>query len=443
MKQLLSRFFAAIQFTNLLSLQVFQLLRYGTFVLIGVGFAKLHIAPGEIGRFETLVMISGMVSFFWVSGIINSMLSAYPKHSDNEKKTALFTTFILLLLLSVVASVALFAFSNNLLAFIDKKEDSNLIVLALFYIMLNCPAFITEYILFLNERKHSIIYYGIGTTLLTLVATLTPAIMGYPIQYSMYGLIVVAVVKLAYAFILLGKYGKYQINIAQLIDSIKLSLPLMLSLFVSGSAEYIDGLIVKAGYDDVAFAVYRYGAKELPFLLIIANTFSTGMIPAIANNLNNGIDELKRKSTRLMHIFFPITVVLMVASPYLYVHIFNSSFLYSAFIFNIYLLLIIPRVLFPQTIITATQQTKYLLISATLEIIINVSLSIYLSQKMGLPGIALGSFIAYSFDKVFQICINAFVLKIKPTRYIAFAPLVFYSLLTVVAFAISFWLMTD
>ena len=73
-----------VSLSNLSSLQLFQLIRYATFIVIGIGFAKLQISLNEIGTFETFILISGMVSFFWVSGMINTMLSIYPKKSEEE-----------------------------------------------------------------------------------------------------------------------------------------------------------------------------------------------------------------------------------------------------------------------------------------------------------------------------------------------------------------------
>jgi O-antigen/teichoic acid export membrane protein len=432
------RFFGFFKFTNLLSLQLFQLIRYSTFILIGIAFAKLHLLTSDIGQYETLLLVSGMVSFFWVSGIISAMLSAYPKYNDAEKKVALFNTFLSLVSISIVTGILLFIFSKNLLAFINKQDGLGIIRLSIIYILFNCPSYLTEYILYLSDAKKGLLAYGIAFSVTTLLAAIIPAAMGYPLQYSLYGIIAVAALKLLFTVMLLGRYASFKMDYAIWIHGLKLSLPLMLSLFVSGSAEYIDGIIVKARFNNTAFAVYRYGAKELPILLVIANTFSTAMIPAIAENLEEGLASIKKKSLQLMHIFFPLTIVLMIFSPYLYRYIFNDSFVYSAFIFNIYLLLTIPRLMFPQTILTASQQSRFILISSVIEIVINVSLSLYWSKTFGLYGIALGTLAAYSFDKIFLVAVNAFVLKINPVRYIALAPLLLYSLLTVAAFGIGF-----
>ncbi len=248
----------------------------------------------------------------------------------------------------------------------------------------------------------------------------------------------VALVKWLVLWSLLGKHATFKVDFALLKTHLILALPIMLTLLVSGSAEYIDGLIVNARFHGSFFAVYRYGAKELPILLIVANTFSTAMIPAIAANLPQGLEELKRKSTRLMHLFFPVTMVLLVISPFLYYHVFSENFVYSSLIFNVYLLLVIPRMLFPQTILMGLQHSQYQLISAGIEIVLNVSLSLWLSSIIGLPGIAAGTLLAYCVDKAFMIAVNRWKYGIRPLQYIHLKVFVIYTMATLGAFALGF-----
>ena len=428
-------------FNKLAGLQIFQLLRYSAFVFIGIGFAKLRLSQTEIGQFETFIMASGMVSFFWVSGVINSMLAIYPKKSAEEQKQVLLGTFLSLSLFSLIAGIFLYFFSQNVLAFLHKQSGNHLIVLSIIYLLLSGPSFVVEYVLFLNNKKNTIIIYGAVSALLATCLALVPALLHCNIEYSMLGLVVLAGLKLIYTLFVLQQFATLKPNASALTkavtENLKLSAPLIASIFVSGSAEYIDGLIVKSKFDDMFFAVYRYGAKELPVLLIVANTFSTAMIPSIAANLEDGLKELKEKSARMMHIFFPLTIVLLPLSPYLFKYVFNESFIYSSLIFNIYLLLAIPRVLFPQTVLTGMQKNPFLLLSSILEIIINVSLSIYLAGIMGLPGIAIGTFVAYLFDKLFLMAVNRFYFGIPVSKYVRLTPYFVYVVLTFVSFFCS------
>lgn len=426
---------------KLASLQIFQLIRYAAFVLIGIGFAKLYLSQTEIGQFETFTLISGMVSFFWVSGIINTMLATYANKTDEVKRVILTSTFVSLSVCSLIAGGCLYLFSQTLFDFLHKQGDQHIVTLAIIYLLLSGPSFITEYVLFLNDKSKAVITYGIISAALTVLLALTPVLLHYPIEYAMWGLIITAGCKLIFAVFVLQKYATLKpdgrILLQTMATNLKQSAPLIASVFVSGSAEYIDGIIVKSQFDDPSLALFRYGAKELPVLLIIANTFSTAMIPAIAANLDEGLKELKERSRKMMHVFFPLTIVLMPLSPFLFMHVFNPSFLYSAFIFNIYLLLAIPRLLFPQTILMGRQKNSFLLLSSVLEIVINVSLSIYLAGKMGLPGIALGTFIAYTFDKIFLVCVNRFYFNIPVQKYVPLIPYFVYIILTFVSFFCS------
>lgn len=434
----LSRFFPL---SNLGSLQLFQLARYAVLVLVGVGFAKLHLSQTDIGNFETFLLTSGMLSFFWVSGTINSMLAVYPKQTEQGQKKLLFNTFVSLSFYGCIAAVLLFLFSQNILSFLDKSDNQSIISLSVIYLLLNSPSFLIEYILFLNGKKEQIIYYALASSTLTILAVLVPVLLSCPIAYSIYGMIAVAVIKMLLILFLLNRYAAFEFDYRFVVENLQLSLPLMLSIFVSGSAEYIDGIIVKSKFDNVAFAVFRYGAKELPILLIIANTFSTAMIPAISKNLNEGLAEIKRNSAQLMHLFFPLSLGLLIFSQLIYRYVFNDSFVYSALIFNFYLLLVIPRVLFPQSILTGLGKTKFLLLSAIIEIVINVSLSIYLADKIGLPGVALGTFIAYSVDKIFLMAISRFIYGIRISSYLQIIPFLVYSSLTLFVFAMSYVMM--
>ena len=426
---------------KLASLQIFQLIRYAAFVVIGIGFAKLYLSQTEIGQFETFILISGMVSFFWVSGVINAMLSVYPNKSAETQKAILTSTFLSLTIFSLLAAAFLYFFSANLFTFLHKAGDHHIANLSIIYLLLTGPSFITEYILFLNEKNKAVILYGSVTALLSVALALIPVALHYPVEYAIWGLIIVAGIKLIVAMAVLQKYATlkpgFSLLIKTMAENLKLSAPLIASVFVSGSAEYIDGLIVKTQFDDPSLALYRYGAKELPVLLIIANTFSTSMIPAIAANLQTGLKELKEKSAKMMHIFFPLTIILMPLSPFLYKYVFNSGFLYSSLIFDIYLLLAIPRLLFPQTILMGMQKTSFLLLSSVLEIIINLSLSIYLAQQIGLPGIAIGTFVAYTFDKLFLISVNRFSSGIAVSKYVPLIPYFVYVILTFVSFFCS------
>lgn len=428
-------------------LQIFQLIRYGGFTLVGILFAKLHIPQSGIATYEYAIMIAGLMSFFFLGGVVNTMLSLYPEQDNTRASSLFFNSFLILSAYPLVVLAGVF-----LLLEVNPYRLSNIVILVAFYNIINVPAYLVEYILYLKKKNTALIVYGVITSLLT-VGLLTTAALNdffgtfhdkllWTTEFFEISVIVslglVALFKWICLALLLFKYARFKPDWVLLKRHLLLALPILLAIFVSGSSEYIDGLIVKARFDNVAFAVFRYGAKELPILLIVANTLSTAMIAPVAANMQSGLQELKDRSKRLMHLFFPITIILLIISPPLFRYVFNENFVYSSLIFNIYLLLAIPRLVFPQTILTALKHNKYQLVSAILELSLNVGLSIWLAGILGLPGIAAGTFIAFIVDKLFQAFIVWRICGIKPHQYVDFKPYLAYSALSLAAFAISF-----
>ena len=71
-----------------------------------------------------------------------------------------------------------------------------------------------------------------------------------------------------------------KISVEFMKEHLYLGTPLILTSLISGSAQYTDGVIISAVYRDPAmFAWFRYGAKEFPLVLMLANGLSNAMLP--------------------------------------------------------------------------------------------------------------------------------------------------------------------
>ena len=95
--------------TATLGLQFSQILRFVTFLIISAVFTKrnlTHLTNEEIGDFELMMLITSALSYFWVTGIIQSFLPLYnnnhiftKKTHFREKSPEIFNTFLLLSIL--------------------------------------------------------------------------------------------------------------------------------------------------------------------------------------------------------------------------------------------------------------------------------------------------------------------------------------------------------
>ena len=70
---------------NISGLQLFQLMRFVIFFIISIVFTKSHLTRAEIGSWEMFMFIAGLLSFFWVTGVIQSLLPLYHRNRTYRK----------------------------------------------------------------------------------------------------------------------------------------------------------------------------------------------------------------------------------------------------------------------------------------------------------------------------------------------------------------------
>lgn len=430
---------------NVSGLQIFQLTRFSTFLLISILFTKSHLSTADIGIYEVFLFIASFISFFWVTGLIQSLLPLYKsnksfnKNGENHSKKSpeIFNTFLLLAFFSFLAFLFGISLRGNFSVF-GISGDVPFINLLLVYILLSNPTHLIEYIYLLNDKSHHILGYGSISFSIQLAIVTVPIFMGYDIVFAIWGLIIISILRLIWLVVLLFRHAEFKFSLGFIKEHISLGLPLILSTLLSGSAQYIDGVIVTSRYDAESFAQFRYGAKEFPLVLLLANGLSNAMLSEFSSKekITSSLKVLKHKSRRLMHYLFPITMVVMLFTRVLYPVMFNENFIRSADVFLVYLLLIIARLVFPQTIIIGLKKTRVILIASIIEIVLNVLLSLYLMQFYGLVGIALATVLVYILEKILLIGYAYFKLHIHPKEYIPLSTHLIYSLLLVLLFVL-------
>lgn len=393
--------------SNISSLQIIQILRFGILLLIGIAFSKSSISTEYIGYYETFLFISSAVTFFWLSGLTQSLLPIYNKNksffnSTSKKTPVLFNSFLLIVFFSILSGALLFAFKSFILEKLINHTFFEYFNLLICYIVISAPAYIIEYIYLLNNKPKMILIYGLTSYILQLILISLPIFLSLDFIWIFYSLIFISILRFLWLIILVIKYSEISFSLKFIFEHLHLAWPLIASSLLGGSAQYVDGFIITSKFNEATFAVFRFGARELPISVLLANAFSNAMLPEFSAdfNLNELLNKIKKKSLVLMHLLFPITFVMLLLSNTFFPIIFNSNFTDSALIFNIYLLLIISRLLFPQTILIGLQQTRIILITSVIEIIINVLLSLLLVNYIGISGVAIATVIAFLIEKL-------------------------------------------
>jgi O-antigen/teichoic acid export membrane protein len=415
------------------------------FLIISIVFTKSHLTRAEIGEWEMFMFIGGLMTFFWVTGIIQSLLPLYHRNKtfrkigDNgtSKSPEIYNAFLLLCFFSLLFFILGHSIKNNFSVF-HFSGNVPYINLLLLYILFSSPVCLIEYIYLLNNRSYPIFLYGIYTFTAQLILIITPLLFGKDIIWSIWGLLAITGIRWVWLIILLRRYTEMKVSVQFMKEHLYLGIPLILTSLISGSAQYTDGVIVSAVYRDPAiFAWFRYGAKEFPLVLMLANGLSNAMLPEFSTRerMKESLAKIRDKSTKLMHFLFPIAMLMMLFSKWIYPRMFNPDFNKSAGIFLVYSLLIIPRLIFPNTIIIGRKKTHITLIAAILELALNIPLSlIMIKWGYGLVGVALSTFIVYTISKIFLVGYLWVKMNIKPSEYIPVRLYTLYSVLVGILF---------
>ncbi len=126
------------------------------------------------------------------------------------------------------------------------------------------------------------------------------------------------------------------------------------------------------------FAWFRYGAKEFPLVLMLANGLSNAMLPEFSTRerMRESLAKIRVKSKRLMHILFPLAMVMMI---YLQMDLsknVQSRFQKSADIFLDLFFAYYSKACFSTNVIVGRKKTHITLIAAILELAFNIPLSL-------------------------------------------------------------------
>jgi len=430
---------------NISGLQLFQLMKPVVFLIISIVFTKSHLTSEDIGQWEMFMFIAGLMTFFWVTGIIQSLLplyhrnKTYHKMGDNglSKSPEIFNAFLLLCFFSLLFFIIGHALKGNFSVF-HNRGNVPFINLLLLYILLSSPVCLIEYIYLLNNRSYRIFQYGFYTFTAQLIFIITPLLFGKDIIWSIYGLLAITAIRWVWLIVLLRRYTEMKISFEFMKEHFYLGVPLIITTLISGSAQYIDGVIVSAVYRDPAmFAWFRYGAKEFPLVLMLANGLSNAMLSEFSTRerMKESLAIIRVKSKQLMHFLFPATMVIMLIARWIYPVMFRAEFHKSAGIFLVYSLMIIPRLVFPQTIIVGRKKTHITLLAAILELAINIPLSLLMIKLgYGLVGVAISTFIAYTINNLFLVIYLWIKMNIKPSEYIPVRLYAFYSVIIAILF---------
>ena len=409
------------------ALQYYQLMRQGSVILVSVILAKSQLTTEEIGLYEMLFYIGTVLSFFWVNGLLQGMTPVYSNLKAEERTDFFFNNFLVFGALGALLCGVLYVGAPWIVPTLTGQESLPFFGLYCLYLLFHLPAFPVEYIYLLRKKPRAIVLWGMASFGLYLLAIGLPLLLGYGLEWSFKALIVLATGRFLWAVVLVLRSGRVQWNPGLVVRYLSFSGPLMANILVGNLILLFDAWLVGWWYrDEAVFAIFRYGARELPLAQALAGGLGVAIIPRLTEDWEAGLAELKAMTRRLFHLLFPLTAVLILLSPWFFPWVFNPDFADSAIIFQIYLMLTFSRLLFPNSLLLAKGEPKVIFRVGLLELAVKVVFGFICIYYGGLVGLAWSAVIAFMTEKAGLIIYLRYRHQVRLSQWIPWQLYSFY-----------------
>lgn len=383
------------------TLQLAGLLRFTLIFLQGIILIKAGVPIAIVGQLELVFFAINFFQFFWQNGGHQAMLSWKKGEERSLASGAIFGGMHLQALVGA-GLVWILAFVPVSASFEFVLDWRNLGALSV-YVFFSVPVGAIVYQYLVQGKLNKILWYtllshGVQAAIVvfllgrgTNVEFLIDVLAGY--AFARWLVVLIA-----------GRFFRDGIpSLKAVLAFFVFAIPLVLHAFNSGVMDYVDGWIVSFFYGDEMFALYRYGAREMPLNALMVAGLVSGLIHRFSGDAKVEASVLKSESLRAIRLLLPLSCVLILLSPLLYRILYNAEFIFSARIFNIYALTVLSRVILSQVYAYVHHQNWVLTWSTFVEIVVNIVLSLILMEYLGLIGIPVATVIAYALQKLFLI----------------------------------------
>lgn len=419
--------------TPVKSLQLFHLFRQGSTLLVAILLPRAGLSPAAIGEYELLLYAAFLLSFAWIAGLVQSLLAQYPQTDDLEKRELFVQAYLITLGLALLISLAFWGLPQAIFQGLARAEPPPYTALFAVFVLGNTPANLQENFYLLQNRPWAIVHYGWVNALLFVLVLCAPPLLGWDFVWSFYGLALLGVLRLTWLTLFVLRHGRWRVQKYLARRWLLPAWPLLLYALLGVVNQSFGSWFIGHYYvgDEAIFAIFRYGAREMPLLIIMTSAFANAVLPLMSEDRRAGLPLIKRKSRRLFHLVFPLSLALMLTSQWWFPWIFSEDFAASVAIFNILLLTTISRVVMTRTILIAYDENHYVVLIALVELIAQALFCLLLAPWLGLAGVALGIVLAFSLEKALMVWLLRYRQGIGLTAYTDVKWLAVYAILMI------------
>lgn len=407
-------------------LSIVRIVTMGTNIIQTMILARI-MSLMEYGVYSQLLIVISIVTTFTNLGLNNAVNYFYNKYEkDDQKKKYINVIFALTIITGLIGAGVIFCFRKLIANYYENPIISVLII----YILLR-PLFaniISLYqSLYISVGKAKVI--AVRNFLVSVVQTILVPVVFYIFKNITAMLIVqlsLDIVQVLYFGINFSKrnllINPFLFDKKVVKEILKFAIPMGLALMMATLFKESDKLVIAKLADVEKLAIYTNMSKQLPFEFI-ALSFTAVITPVIVKYYySNKYDLLIKLWSNYISFGYISTWIMtlgaIICSKELLVLLYSEKYLSGLNIFIIYLFIEMYRFTYFGMILSATGNTKSIMMSSMSALFVNIILNILFYKLFGFIGPAFASLLCVIVMNSTQFILSCKILKKKVTDII-------------------------
>jgi O-antigen/teichoic acid export membrane protein len=376
------------------------LVAQASWIVLLSGLTRL-VSKGQLGAYQQLALLYGIVSPLLVAGIPAALLYFIPRSKDrNETRSWVATAYIVLGTLGLLFSLAIALARVPIAHALGNAQLSPILLVYSPYPGLAFLASVLPSTLVALGRAALATLVGVTGSILTVICALSGVAVAPDAKHIAAGLVVgqlgFTVLSVITVCRVVGVTVPWRTLAARSAALLKFGVPLALTGLAGMIAFQFDRLVVSRDFSAALYAVYSVGAVELPISVLVQQSVNSTLMPALTRHFVAGdvpgMAALWRRAVRRTSlVLLPTFVFFMLTAPAAVRLLFGASYSESTVMFRIYLFLVPLRVATYGLMTQAIGRTGINLTGALMFLASNAVLVLLLVGPLGLPGPAVAT----------------------------------------------------
>jgi len=368
----------------------------------------------DYGSYGQILMIITILQGFFTFNL-NQTSNVYFANSNSNKQVVFSTLIRSAFAMSLIGVFVMYVSSGIIGDIFNNEQIKHLLILSLVNMFSQVITPILISILLFFEKVQYAVSVLVTTNILKIAMMFMSINYLKSLDALMLSLSLVSLIQMFLFFLVIPRnvisFKFFDKSLAK--NMFTVASPLAFSSIVEKSLVYLDGFMISALITTSAYAFYRAGAVEVPFVATLYGSVTSIVLPEIAKYFSDGklmeIVKMKRTaiSSTVLFVYPVLVYFLFFASPLVSFYL-SKNYESSIAVFSIFNLSLLVRVNDYQDVIIISRNGKFIFKTVCFVSLVNLILTYTLIKLVGINGGAL------SF--VFSLIVFASILLYKSTK---------------------------